>query len=209
MSTYPTTADVFANPDAASGNNLNTAGLEHDNQHANANDAIEAIEGFVGIFGAPADAATLVGRIKVLEAGGGGGGGLSPAIAILVGGGGVPSANGQPIPLVIALPDPTDPGFVTVPGGVLTVRDAGVYSFLVQATNNTTAGTPTGYVSVDLLLGLPAVPWSNVAGFPVGAQYAGNTSVVLPMTAGQAFPLTYTKDQSELGSAVVTVTKIG
>lgn len=74
MSTYPTTVDVFANPDAASGNNLNTAGLDHDDQHANANDAIEAIEGFVGIFGAPADATTLVGRVKVLEAAPDGGG---------------------------------------------------------------------------------------------------------------------------------------
>lgn len=43
---FPTSLDTFTNP--TSGNDLDTAGVEHDVQHSNANDAIEALEAKVG-----------------------------------------------------------------------------------------------------------------------------------------------------------------
>jgi 4-hydroxyphenylpyruvate dioxygenase-like putative hemolysin len=44
---YPTALDSFTNPDA--NDNLDTTGVDHDEQHANANDAIEALQAKVGI----------------------------------------------------------------------------------------------------------------------------------------------------------------
>ena len=44
---YPTSLDTLNNPGAA--DQQNTAGLEHDLQHANANDAIEAMQARLGI----------------------------------------------------------------------------------------------------------------------------------------------------------------
>lgn len=50
MSTnFPTSLDALTNPGA--GDDLDTAGVLHDEQHANANDAIEALEAKVGIDG--------------------------------------------------------------------------------------------------------------------------------------------------------------
>jgi hypothetical protein len=47
--TFPTGLDVLVNPSSSS--NLNDVGVEHDEQHANANDAIEALQAKVGIDG--------------------------------------------------------------------------------------------------------------------------------------------------------------
>lgn len=47
---YPTALDTFSNP--ASGDALNSAAVPHATQHANANDAIEAIEALLGANGA-------------------------------------------------------------------------------------------------------------------------------------------------------------
>jgi hypothetical protein len=44
---YPTALDSFTNP--TENDNLDTTGVEHHEQHANANDAIEALETKVGI----------------------------------------------------------------------------------------------------------------------------------------------------------------
>ncbi len=44
---YPTSLDTFTNP--ASTDNLDTTGVEHDVQHSNLNDAVEALEAKVGI----------------------------------------------------------------------------------------------------------------------------------------------------------------
>ena len=65
MSTlFPTAIDTLANPTSAS--NLNEVGLEHHLQHANANDAIEALETRVGITNS-VDPLSLTKRIAVLE----------------------------------------------------------------------------------------------------------------------------------------------
>lgn len=63
---FPTGLDDFTNPDAST-DDLDTTGVEHDDQHANANDAIEALEAKVGIDGS-AVATSLDKRIAVLEA---------------------------------------------------------------------------------------------------------------------------------------------
>lgn len=63
---FPTSLDALSNP--ASGDLLSTG---HALQHANANDAIEALEARVGITGS-ADATSLTKRIAVLEAAGSG-----------------------------------------------------------------------------------------------------------------------------------------
>ena len=68
MSTnFPSSLDNFTNPTPA--NNLNDPGVLHTDQHANANDAIEAIEAWVGISGTAATASHEY-RINDLEMGG-------------------------------------------------------------------------------------------------------------------------------------------
>lgn len=47
--TFPTTIDSFTNPTNSS--NMNDVGVVHADQHANTNDAIEAIEAYVGVTG--------------------------------------------------------------------------------------------------------------------------------------------------------------
>ena len=47
-SSYPGSIDSFNNPDSDGGDDLDTPGVLHDEQHANANDAIEAIEATLG-----------------------------------------------------------------------------------------------------------------------------------------------------------------
>lgn len=72
-SSYPGAVDSLPNPAPTDlVENVNPL-LDHDQQHANANNAIVAIETYVGPSGAAAGPSTLVGRIKTLEAGGGGG----------------------------------------------------------------------------------------------------------------------------------------
>lgn len=61
---YPTNLDSFANPIAT--NPLNNP--SHSAQHANANDAIEAIQAFVGVEGSTVDG-TVVKRVADLESG--------------------------------------------------------------------------------------------------------------------------------------------
>lgn len=53
-STFPTALDNFNNPSASAGDYLDTPGVLHDEQHSNANDAIEAIESLLGITGSTA-----------------------------------------------------------------------------------------------------------------------------------------------------------
>jgi hypothetical protein len=62
---YPGGIDSFNNPSAAGGDNLNTAGVIHDVQHANVNDAVEAIETELGInpSGGSLDVATRLGLL--------------------------------------------------------------------------------------------------------------------------------------------------
>lgn len=48
---FPTSLDVLTNPNAAGGDRLDTPAVLHDGQHANANDAIEALQAKVGIDG--------------------------------------------------------------------------------------------------------------------------------------------------------------
>lgn len=62
--TFPGSLDNFVNPNPA--DKLNNP--SHSTQHTNANDAIEAIEGYVGVSSATGNT-TLTGRIKALEAG--------------------------------------------------------------------------------------------------------------------------------------------
>lgn len=66
---YPGAVDALSNPGPTDPQNSPS----HSAQHTNANDAIEAIETFLGPSGAPAGAGTIVGRVKTLEAAGGGG----------------------------------------------------------------------------------------------------------------------------------------
>lgn len=63
---YPSALDAFSNPTPH--DNLNSSGVLHDEQHANANDAIEALETKVGITGS-ADTASLDFRVASLETG--------------------------------------------------------------------------------------------------------------------------------------------
>ena len=61
---YPNQIDNFNNP--SSSDNLNTPGVLHADQHANANDAIEAIENELGTNpsgGQP----TVAGRLDAIE----------------------------------------------------------------------------------------------------------------------------------------------
>jgi hypothetical protein len=49
MTNFPTTLDTFQNPGAST--TMDAAGFEHDKQHANANDAIAALQAKVGANG--------------------------------------------------------------------------------------------------------------------------------------------------------------
>ena len=71
MSTqYPAALDDFQNPLPGD----STTNPSHAVQHTNANDAIEAIQAYLGVA-TSIDPATITGRVAALEAGGGGGGG--------------------------------------------------------------------------------------------------------------------------------------
>ena len=74
MTNFPTTLDVFVNPGAT--DLMDAAGLEHDVQHANANDAIKALQQKLGVD-ASTDDASLDARVRVLETTGAGGGGVA------------------------------------------------------------------------------------------------------------------------------------
>ena len=66
MSTlFPGALDAFVNPTAAS--NMNDPAVAHHTQHANSNDAIEALQQYVGIA-ASTDVATLTNKVAVLQA---------------------------------------------------------------------------------------------------------------------------------------------
>ena len=68
-SNYPSALDAFTNP--TSTDDLDTPGVEHDVQHANANDAIEAIQATLGTD-PQGVAATVAARIAAVESAGGG-----------------------------------------------------------------------------------------------------------------------------------------
>lgn len=68
-SNFPTSLDAFTNP--TSTDDLDTAGVLHDEQHANTNDAIEALEAKVGIDGS-AVTTSLDYRVDALESAGSG-----------------------------------------------------------------------------------------------------------------------------------------
>lgn len=61
---YPGALDAFNNPTAA--DDLDTPGVLHDEQHANANDAIEAIEATLGI-NPQGTAASVAARLAQVE----------------------------------------------------------------------------------------------------------------------------------------------
>ena len=62
---FPTTLDAFSNPTASDATNSGT--VPHATQHANANDAIEALEARVGVVGS-AVTSSLTYRIATVEA---------------------------------------------------------------------------------------------------------------------------------------------
>ena len=66
---YPTSLDSLTNP--VSTDLMSAAGVNHADQHANANDAIEALQAKVGIDGDP-DVTTIDKRVSLLEGSGGG-----------------------------------------------------------------------------------------------------------------------------------------
>ena len=66
MSTlFPASIDVFTNPTASS--NMNDPAVAHHTQHANVNDAIEAVETAIGITGS-ADVNSINYKVAVLQA---------------------------------------------------------------------------------------------------------------------------------------------
>ena len=66
---YPTSLDSLTNP--ASTDLMSAAGVNHADQHANANDAIEALQVKVGI-NSSADVTSIDKRLSLLEGEGGG-----------------------------------------------------------------------------------------------------------------------------------------
>ena len=79
-SVYPGSLDNFTNP--ASTDLLSAAGVSHADQHANANDAIEALEAKVGVTSS-AVVTSHDYRIAQLEAGGAGGGGFANVFMLM------------------------------------------------------------------------------------------------------------------------------
>lgn len=77
---FPTALDNFTNP--ASTDLLSQAGVSHADQHADANDAIEALEARVGITNS-ADVTSHDNRIAALEAGGTSGGGFANIFLVM------------------------------------------------------------------------------------------------------------------------------
>jgi hypothetical protein len=77
---FPTSLDSFTNP--ASTDLLSAAGVSHADQHADVNDAVEALEARVGIT-ASADVTSHDNRIAALEATGGGGGGFTNVFMLM------------------------------------------------------------------------------------------------------------------------------
>lgn len=64
MTTFPASLDSFANPNAATA--MDAAGLQHDVQHANLNDAVRALQVKVGADNSP-DETSLDARMRALE----------------------------------------------------------------------------------------------------------------------------------------------
>ena len=71
---YPTSLDNFTNPTAD--DSLNSATVPHADQHANLNDAVEALQAKVGVDSS-AVTTSLDYKVTQLEAGGTGGGGFA------------------------------------------------------------------------------------------------------------------------------------
>ncbi|WP_101927009.1 MULTISPECIES: hypothetical protein [Luteimonas] len=70
--TYPTTVDLL--PTIGANDPMNAAGLEHDQMHERAHAILNVLQQFVGTLADTSEAATILGRLLALEAGGGAGG---------------------------------------------------------------------------------------------------------------------------------------
>lgn len=68
MTNFPTSLDILTNPQATDAEDK--PGVEHDLQHANANDAIEALQAKLGITGST-DPNSIDAKIKLLVSGSG------------------------------------------------------------------------------------------------------------------------------------------
>jgi len=77
---YPTSLDSLTNP--ASTDLMSAAGVNHADQHANVNDAVEALEAKVGVTSS-AVVTSHDYRIAQLEAGGAGGGGFANVFMLM------------------------------------------------------------------------------------------------------------------------------
>ena len=71
---FPTSLDTFTNP--TGDDSLNSDTVPHADQHANVNDAVEALQAKVGV-NSSADTNSLDYKVTQLEAGGTGGGGFA------------------------------------------------------------------------------------------------------------------------------------
>lgn len=92
-SNYPSNLDNFTNPTPA--NNLNDVAVLHSDEHSNANDAITALEKWVGVSGST-NPATIEYRVNHIPGGGGGGlGVVGWNTGVLLGTGTIFNVRGQ------------------------------------------------------------------------------------------------------------------
>lgn len=171
--TYPSSVDNLVNPPPGN----NTTNPSHSAQHTNANDAIEAIETYLGTTTAT-DPASITGRVVALEAGGGGGGG-----------GDATSVDGWSVEVVATLPAVQDPNtiyFVEGGGGGGSTAWADI------------TGTPTtlgGYGITDAVTLDTAQLITGAKRFNVIVTFEGSTNPLSLGTIGvQADPNSSTGD---------------
>jgi hypothetical protein len=124
---YPTSLDVFVNP--VSNDSLNSP--SHSVQHANANDAIEAIEAKLGLGANVMPFAFSAGTVAVLTSGGAGG------VTVTY-----PVGRFTQTPIVTVATD--SPVFYD-PFGMVTSPTSSSFIFRVRQTQTTAAATVVGY----------------------------------------------------------------